>query len=207
MGKRKPAKPMASVKTLLEYAKLGIRGRTWYPNATAQIDYVAKRAGWSTDEFCGVLATTSPRCSVLRNIRMSLHFMNFRNDRVVPMKGIRKSLNDFLDGKGIHGPKTHAFYHNLAGRNDYVTLDVWMAYALGVKQADFSLKETHRVATERVVRVGEILRISPAAAQACVWTGYRELQGRTDSPFDVIGEYLTAVSNDWVVEGCHTNRK
>ena len=171
MGRKKPAKPMASVKTLTDYAALGIRGRDWYPRATAQIDYVARRAGWSTDEFCGVLATTSPRCSVLRNIRLSLHFMKFRNDRVIPMKGIRKSLNDFLGGKGIKGPKTGAFYHNLAGRSDYVTLDVWMAYALKLDQTDFTLKATHAEACSRVVRVGEILGISPSAAQACIWTG------------------------------------
>src|SRR6056297_1817754 len=138
MGRKLPPVPMESVATLTRYACDGIDGRDWYKHATGQIDFVAHAEGWDCDEFCGVLATTSPRCSVLRNIRMSLHFMKHRNLRVVPMKGVRKSVQNFLDGKGIAGQKTRAFYDNLSGCYDSVTLDVWMAYAFGINQTDFS---------------------------------------------------------------------
>jgi len=202
MGRKLPPVPMAPIAELTRYACDGIDGRDWYVNATAQIDFVARAEGWSCDEFAGVLATTSPRCSVLRNIRISLHFMKHRNLRVVPMRGVRTSVTRFLDGKGIAGQKTNAFYHNLTGRYDHVTLDVWMAYALGIDQTDFNRKATREEATRRVVRVARRLRISPAAAQACIWTGYRRNVGRSNSPFSVVSEYLTACDNKWEVEGC-----
>jgi len=202
MGRILPAVPMSSIAQLTRFACDGIDGRDWYKHATAQIDFVANSEGWDCDEFAGVLATTSPRCSVLRNIRLGLHFMHFRNLRVIPMKGIRTSVQRFVDGKGIAGQKTNAFYHNLTGRYDHVTLDVWMAYALGINQTDFNRKGTRLEATRRVVRVARRLRIEPAAAQAAIWTGYRRGKGHSDSTFDVVSEYLTARDNGWEITGC-----
>jgi hypothetical protein len=198
---------MADIGTLTRYACDGIDGRNWYRHATAQIDFVAHAEGWDSDEFAGVLATTSPRCSVLRNIRMSLHFMKHRDLRVVPMRGIRRSVQNFLDGKGIKGQKTYAFYRNLSGHYENVTLDVWMAYALGIDQTDFNRVASRAEATRRVVRVARRLRIEPAEAQAAIWTGYRRGRGYSDSPFSVVSEYLTARDNEWEIEGCsiHAN--
>ena len=202
----KKSSKMVSVDRLVDIACDGLHGRFWYRDATAQIDYVAWAQGWDRDEFAGVLAVTSPRCSVVRNIRMSLHWMKFRNDRVIPMKGIRRSLAGFIGGEGIKGPKTRAFYDNLSGRTDSVTLDVWMAYALGIDQTDFNRKANRAKATDRVVRVGERLGIAPAEAQAAIWTGYRTRAGRTHSPFSVVHEYLTACDRQWDIEGCSTDR-
>lgn len=202
MGKALPPVKMESIEKLTRYACTGIDGRYWYKQATAGIGYVADAEGWDSDEFAGVLAVTSPRCSVLRNIRLGLHFMHFRNDRVIPMKAIRRSLHNFLDGKGINGPKTRAFYRNLAGDYGPVTLDVWMAYALGINQTDFSRKASHAEATRRVVRVARRLRIEPAEAQAAIWTGYRRERGHSDSTFDIVSEYLAARDNGWEITGC-----
>ncbi|MCP4896297.1 MAG: hypothetical protein GY906_04920 [bacterium] len=202
MGRLLPPVPMASVKTILGYAERGIDGRNWYAEANGQIDYVSREEGWDHAEFCGILATTSPRCSVLRNIRLGLHFMHHRDLRVIPMKGIRTSVTNFLDGKGINGPKTGPFCANLSGDYNPVTLDVWMAYAFGIDQSDFSRKATHREASSRVVEAGRVLGIKPAQAQAAIWTGYRRNVGYTDSPFSIVSEYRTARDNGWDIEGC-----
>jgi hypothetical protein len=201
MGKPLPPVPMAEVSELLQYAQRGLYGKSWYTVANAQINYVAQSEKWDLSELCGVIATTSPRCSVLRNIRLSLAFMNTRDLTVIPMRGIRTSVTNFLNGKGIAGIKTSAFYDNLMGNLDRVTLDVWMAYALGIDQSDFNKKATHAEATRRVVSVASILGIKPAEAQAAVWTGYRNYVGHSDSNFDIVHEYLTAKSNNWVIEG------
>jgi len=202
MGRLLPPVPMASVDCIKEYAERGIDGRYWYRDAAGQIDFVCRAEKWDCAEFAGVLATTSPRCSVLRNIRLGLHFMYHRDLTVIPMRGIRTSVTNFLDGKGISGPKTGPFCENLSGNYGPVTLDVWMAYAFGINQSDFNRKATHAEATRRVVRVGEILGIRPAEAQAAIWTGYRRSVGYNDSPFSIVSEYLTARENDWEIEGC-----
>jgi hypothetical protein len=202
----KPAVRMASVNTLVKYGCAGLHARHWYRDAAAQIDHICWLEGWDRDEFAGVIATTSPRCSVVRNIRMSLHFMVHRNDRVVPMKGIRKSLHKWLDRRVIDGPKTGAFYSNLSGCPDAVTLDVWMSYALGCSQTDFAGKANRAKSILRVTQVGERLGITPAEAQAVIWTGYRSRAGRNDSPMDIASEYFTARDRKWDVEGCSTDR-
>ena len=193
---------MTSVNKLVTIACNGLHGRFWYRDATAQIDYVSWLEGWDRDEFAGVLATTSPRCSVVRNIRMSLHFMKHRDVRVVPMKGIRTSVLRFIAGRGIAGQKTSAFCANLSGCTDRVTLDVWMAYALGIDQKDFNRIPDRTKATQRVVGVAKRLGIAPAEAQAAIWTGYRTIAGYNHSPFSVASEYFTARDNGWDVEGC-----
>ena len=193
---------MTSVDKLVSIACDGLYGRFWYRDAASQIDYVSWLEGWERDEFAGVLATTSPRCSVVRNIRMSLHFMKHRDVRVVPMRGIRKSVLRFLEGKGIAGQKTSAFYANLSGCTARVTLDVWMAYALGIDQKAFNRIPARIKATERVVGVARRLGIQPAEAQAAIWTGYRGRAGYSHSNFSVANEYFTARDNGWDIEGC-----
>ena len=201
----KKAVRMTSVEKLVSIACDGLHGRNWYRDAVNQIDFVCSAEGWDHDEFAGVLATSSPRCSVVRNIRMSLHFMHHRDLRVVPMKGIRTSVQNFLDGKGIRGQKTSAFFKNLTGHSGYVTLDVWMAYALGIDQTDFNRIESRRKATQRIVSVARVLGIEPCEAQAAVWTGYRTRKGFNHSPFSVAREYFAARSNNWEIEGCSIN--
>ena len=193
---------MTSTKRLIETACDGLHGCRWYRDATAQIDYVSWLEGWDRDDFAGVLATTSPRCSVLRNIRISLHIMKFGDLRVLPMKGIRTSVRKFRTGDGISGPKTSAFCANLSGDYGPVTLDIWMAYALGIDQTDFNRKANRAKAEDRIVGVGQALGLEPAEAQAAVWTGYRTRVGRNHSPFSVASEYLKARDNNWVIEGC-----
>jgi len=200
------AKRMTSVEKLVGIACDGLHGRNWYRDATAQIDWVSYVEGWDRDEFAGVLATMSPRCSVLRNIRMALHFMHHRDLRVVPMKGIRTSVTKFLDRRVIDGQKVRAFYNNLSGRYDYVTLDVWMAYALGIDQTDFNRKLSHAKATDRIVTVARVMSMEPAEAQAAVWTGYRTRKGLNHSPFSVASEYYTARANGWDIEGCSISK-
>jgi len=201
------AKRMTSVDKLVDIACDGLYGRNWYRDATSHIDWVSYCEGWDRDEFAGVLATTSPRCSVVRNIRMSLHFMHHRDIRVVPMRGIRTSVQRFVDGKGIAGQKTSAFCANLSGDYSRVTLDVWMAYALGIDQTDFTRVASHAKATDRIVTVARVMSMEPAEAQACIWTGYRTRKGLNHSPFSVASEYYTARANGWDIEGCsiHAN--
>lgn len=198
---------MTSVEKLVSIGCDGLHGRHWYRDAVAQIDYVSSKEGWDRDEFAGVLATMSPRCSVLRNIRMALHFMHHRDIRVVPMRGIRTSVQKFLDNRIIDGQKVGAFYRNLCGCPDSVTLDVWMAYALGIDQKQFKRRDVRIKAIDRVYRVAMAMRITMSEAQACIWTGYRSRRGLTHSPFSVADEYCKARANKWVIEGCSIHRR
>ena len=204
---------MATIDSLVCLASDGIDGYNWYSEAAAQIEFVCRVEEWDADDFAGVLATTSPRVSVIRNIRLALHIMKHGDLRVMPMRGIRSSVQRFLDGDGITGPKTLPFYHNLCGRLDFVTLDTWMADAFCIDQKDFSRKATHSVACDRIAAVGRIIGIKPAEAQAAIWKGIRgratkrNPNGRNHSPFSVLSEYLTARRRQWDIEGCSISNR
>jgi hypothetical protein len=202
MSRLLPPVKLASVDHLIALASDGIDGYNWYSEAAAQINFVCRIEGWDSDDFAGVLATSSPRVSVIRNIRLALHVLHFEDLRVIPMRGIRSSVKRWRDHGEIVGPKTNAFYHNLSGRLDHVTLDVWMAHALCVDQKDFNRKATHRTACELITRVGTIIGIKPAEAQAAIWMGQRSRDGRNHSPFSVLSEYLAARRNHWDIVGC-----
>jgi 5-methylthioribose kinase len=79
-----------------------------------------------------------------------------------------------------HGKKVFAFYRNLSGDFGHVTIDVWMSKIYNV---EFSgITDTEREALQAdVTAIAELAGITPAAAQAALWVGYRELQGHSDS--------------------------
>lgn len=183
---------MTSVDVLVKYARDGYHGRDWYVDATRDIDRVSRDAGWDCSDFAGILAVTSPRCAVRRNIRLGLHVMKVG---VLPdgvMRSIHTSVRNFQVKGEINGPKTYAFYNALMGCADSVVLDVWMAYALGVDQKLFPRKDVQSKAVARVKRVARVMGISPAATQACIWTGYRARAGFAYLNYPVWEEYCAA---------------
>ena len=202
-----PPARMASVATLTRYAAHGIDGAQWYRHGTAQIEFVAHANGWEADHLAGIMAATSPRCSVVRNIRMALHYCHHGDIRVIPMRGVRSAVNHFEKTGRLRGPKTSAFFANLRGNCEPVTLDVWMAYALKVEQSAFSRVATRERAAQRVAAAGRALGLRPCESQAAIWTGFRRFAGYNDSPFSVVSEFLTARANNWKIEGCsiHTH--
>ena len=80
------------------------------------------------------------------------------------------SQND-LDGMtSTMGPKTGPFARALAGAEDAVVLDAWMARALKIDQAKFANKRIHRKCSDRVRAVAARLGWTPAQTQAAIWT-------------------------------------
>lgn len=198
----KPPARMSSVRTLTRYAADGIDAAQWYRHGTAQINFVAHANGWDPDYFAGIIAATSPRCSVVRNIRLALHYCHHRDIRVIPMRGVRSAVVHFERTGRLRGPKTSAFYANLRGNPEPVTLDVWMAYALRVDQSAFSRVATRQRAAARVAAAGRALGLRPCESQAAIWAAYRRAAGERDSPLSVVAEYLAARGRGWDIEGC-----
>ena len=198
----KPPARMSSVKTLVRHAADGIDAAQWYRHGTAQIEFVAHANGWDPDYFAGIIAATSPRCSVVRNIRLALHYCHHQDIRVIPMRGVRSAVRHFEKTGRLRGPKTSAFFANLRGHVEPVTLDVWMAYAFRIPQTAFSRVATRERAAQRVAAAGRVLGLRPCESQAAIWPGYRRSVGYSDSPFSVVAEYLTARERGWDIEGC-----
>lgn len=61
-----------------------------------------------------------------------------------------------------YAPKVRAFYRNLMGDLDHVTVDVWAARAAGVDPANF-----------RYRRAAQLSGVAPAELQSVVWVNQR----------------------------------
>ena len=85
----------------------------------------------------------------------------------------------FLNGY-THGHKVYAFYRNLSGDFDHVTVDTWMAKIYGVDFGKITDQQRSEIQQD-VTAIAESAGITPAAAQAALWVGYRELHGHNDS--------------------------
>jgi len=166
--------------TLLE---AGADASTWYESATDDINAFADAFGFDRDTVAAIVAILSPRVQVSRNARLAVDYLlNGSTDGIMEQRinAIERFIRyGFLTGDS-HGKKVFAFYRNLSGDFGHVTIDVWMSKIYNV---EFSgITDTEREALQAdVTAIAELAGITPAAAQAALWVGYRELQGHSDS--------------------------
>lgn len=81
-----------SVEALCELAAENADGADWYDQAAREIKTVCDAAGWDCEQFTGILAVTSPRVSVARNVRITLHWMQTGELLDNVMTAIRRSV-------------------------------------------------------------------------------------------------------------------
>lgn len=121
--------------------------------------------------YCDVLAITSPRCAVVRNLRVTAQYLATGITPLDVVRGTRAALRHYEATGEIRGPKTSRFAEVLRGDDSVLVIDTWMARAFGVDDNKARNKPT-RVLGERVI--GKIARRhgwSIASAQAAVWAG------------------------------------
>ena len=182
-----PAARMASVDTLARLALNGAGHRHWYANGVPALQALADRMDISFGALCDVVAITSPRVHVRRNIRLAVeygreiapwptdaHLKQTPGDiarRYGMMHGVAVSLLHWHHTRAIRGPKTSAFAAALRGDPSALVLDVWMSRALGVPQDRLFTGSNFAKADQRMARTARRLGWSVAETQAAVWSG------------------------------------
>lgn len=166
--------------TLLE---AGADAASWYESATEDINTFADTFGFDRDTVAAVVAILSPRVQVSRNARLAVNYLlDGSTDGVMKsrIEAIERYIRyGFLSGD-THGKKVFAFYRNLSGDFDHVTIDTWMAKIYGIEFQGITDAEREALQAD-VKAIADAAGITPAAAQAALWVGYRELQGHNDS--------------------------
>jgi len=169
---------MRTPKLLKRYALAGEHGRDWYDETREAVTDLAYILDVQPQYLADVLAITSPRVQVRRNIRIAVRYIKEGTlDGVLP--GVRTALAHYEETGEIRGPKTSAFAAALMGDPEAIVLDVWMARALGVDQAKFSSAKVRREAERRVRKVARRLGWAPAQVQAAIWTHWVETHRNT----------------------------
>jgi hypothetical protein len=140
--------------------------------------------------FAGLLASTSPRLSIKRNwdVTVSIYNRVIEGDRSIDYRneyGLMPShiLNIFrtLDGEKIHGDKVWAFYCNLCGCYDHVTIDGWMLKFFGFE--GWITPRRYEKMADRIRSYAKKVDMEPAELQAVCWSYTRDRAGFVPKSF------------------------
>lgn len=171
---------MKSVKALMAMAVLGSDARFWYQRAQGALEQWAHSIGRDSKQVAAVVAITSPGITVAENISVARQYFETGKVRGHPYgRNIERALNKYFETGQITGPKTGAFYRNLTGDLRALTLDRWMARAMGLKVDTWS--QRNRAAAElRLNKVAANLGWEPCEVQAALWHVAMVLADRAD---------------------------
>ena len=171
----------------MRYALVGQAYRRWYRVARAVVRQLADHeyeGYWTVQHsrygrLCDLVAITSPRTSVKRNLRFAWGEFTGQPRPSDMTRSMRAALDHYYPTGEIRGPKTSRFAQVLRGDDDVVVVDTWTARALSVpdrqarNKATQELAERVIVAVRRQVSLGG-MKFAPwtlAETQAAVWAG------------------------------------
>jgi len=155
-----------------------MNAKNWYKDANEFIKSIFKE---DADLFCALLAATSPQQSVKSNWTIAMAvYKDYKSTGSTwfnyLMKSHKKNVHRALTGQELSGPKVRAFYRNLIGDYNAVTIDTWMLRIFKVEKRQLTLNQHKRL--ERVFqRFARSKGFLPAELQAILWMEHRAKQG------------------------------
>ena len=163
---------------LIKLANEGQRWMGWYAHAKGEVQRVSDDCGWCWLRFADVLAVTSPRLAVRRNVRVALHYMRTGEWLTAVIYATRCAMLHYEETGEIRGRKTSAFAAAIKGDLDAIVLDTWMAKAFEIEQRLFERVPIRRECELRIQRAARECGYHPAQCQAAVWAGIVLRAGR-----------------------------
>lgn len=179
---------MRSANHLCTLAREAMDWCRWYTRAKADIEHVCKQKGWDFNRFVDVLAITSPRVAVVRNIRVAMYYMDTEKYLSGTIRTTRAAMEHYEEVGEIRGLKTSAFARALKGDLEAIVLDTWMSEAFEIEQGRFRNKAVRKECEQRVRRAARTCNLRPAELQAASWAAIVRRHGRNTPSFDVSSE-------------------
>ena len=181
--------------TLTNLVDSGRDFQFWYSEAHEQIKTVCEAENWDVTRFCDVLALTSPKTAVIRNIRHAFTYMQHGHPLGDCMKSVRASLRNYENGLGFSKVafKTKPFAAALNGDLDAIVLDSWMAKVYRIEQKLFARKAERERCQNSIKRLARKFSMRYAELQACLWAGIQRLIDWNPAKFSIVDEY-----NNWL---------
>lgn len=170
-------------------------GLAWYDRAYRAAERMADRYGVSVRCAAGVIAALSPRAQWGSNVAGAEKMIA----SAVAGEG-QPSVNGLPDNRAkawriatgedpdevLSGPKVCAFFANILGDTEAVTIDMWAARAAeGWANERAPARRRYALLSESYRRVARKRGLCPRDVQAAVWTVYRRLNAR--AVYDPIG--------------------
>lgn len=127
--------------------------------------------------FCGLLAASSPQNMVKANWRITVILynkimnnepINYFDYRGTLMKCHTMNIDRLLNGECMHGDKVKAFFCNLIGDYQAVTIDGWMLKFF--KFDGWITKNRYAKFADRITKQAAKYDLEPAELQAICWS-------------------------------------
>ncbi len=158
-------------------------GLDWYARAEREATALAAGTDLSVAQCAGIIAALSPRVTWSVNLAGAAAMVDAANaGRLEPIvagmtanraKAWRIALGEDPDAV-LGGPKVRAFWANITGDYDAVTVDVWAARAAEGYSDPRAPKGARYSAIAEAYRRAAVARgIAPRSMQAAVWTHIR----------------------------------
>ena len=147
-------------------------GMVWYPKAFETASRIADDYALPIDSVVAVIANTSPRIQWNRNVTVTEIICAGGNPSGVFGTSIRKAiaaLNSSNPVETVSGPKTEAFFQNIMGNSEPVTIDTWMLKVIGLTANDLT-NANYPIIADAFRTYARRLALPPSAFQAIIWT-------------------------------------
>ena len=178
---------MTDADTLARMADLGRWKARWYHGAHRTVLSIANQFGKQPQYVADVLAVTSPRVAVTRNIRATRFYFQCGALPTDLIRTTHLALDHYERTGEIRGPKTSRFAKCLMLDEEPVVLDVWMSKALKVPQSWFGSKSGYAAGEEQIRRAASLCGLPPAQTQAAIWAYAVGADKRNAPLFEDIG--------------------
>jgi len=153
----------------------GIEHKDWYQVAHKAIATYCKANSIPINDFIDVLALTSPRVSVKRNMEVTKEIFKGNSIDYRPIKTlvptVQRSIAVWVETKQINGKKTSEFANSLNLIKGSICLDVWMSRAYKVEQKKLFRKDIHSRIVKDIKRLSKKYNLETYQVQACIWSG------------------------------------
>lgn len=180
-------------------------GPEWYPTARASAVALAERYGFTVEQSVGVIAATSPRVDWSSNLADAETVLSWcedsRDGSSAPWWSIRGDCSAFSANilaaiecaaaddplTVLNGQKQRAFYRNIIGDADGVTVDVWATRAATRGRQDHPTgRAQYRLIERAYQRAAAKRSCKPRDLQAAVWLAIRDTAVRTSDRQTVV---------------------
>lgn len=157
-------------------------GAAWYASGRREARRLARLGppGFGPVRAAAVLAALSPRAQWSVNLRWAERLITSygaAEPPAVSMRGHRAKAWRILHGadpdRELSGPKVRAFWRNLCGDAEPVTVDVWAARAAGLDERELARRGSYERVAEAYRAVAADVGLAPCDLQGAVWMGIR----------------------------------
>ena len=172
--------------------------KDWYRNTRSSL---INKFSSDYKMVAGLIASTSPRRDVQRNIRIAIaiykEFNSNRKQLLNEMVNNRKQFCKRFELMNAHynnvkttlthnynkplelsGNKVNAFYNNMIGNYDFVTIDIWMLRILGLTKEAITSKKEYQNLSNIISEVAKEQNLLPAELQSILWIKYKQEIGQ-----------------------------